>query len=166
MLHSCARDKIKALESFPCVAFASGVSQLEDPVDVRRPSWRRKIWMNYQETEDNIAQEQIDRYVGKEQEDIGLGKSDHREIGRTFTHVKGSSDQSSSSSRTVQTNHQGQQCRTYQDPNQQQVKSMTDSAKVQLRTVLWIWSWSWSSIRAIKVRRKTRKVSKASCFGS
>lgn len=90
------------------------------------------------ETEDNITQERIDWYVGKEQEDISLGKSDHRNIRRTFAHVKGSSDQSSSSSRTVQTNHQGQQYRTYQDPNQQQVKSMMNSAKVQLRTVLWI----------------------------
>lgn len=36
MLHSCAWDKIIDLESFPCVAFASGVSQLEDSVYVKQ----------------------------------------------------------------------------------------------------------------------------------
>lgn len=36
MLHSCAWDKIKDLEWFPCVALASGVSQVRDTVYVKQ----------------------------------------------------------------------------------------------------------------------------------
>lgn len=81
MLHSCAWDKIKDLESFPCVAFASGVSQLEDSVYVKQAIMKM-------ENLNELIRDRGKHYAGPNQlvcwetaQDISLGRCDHRRSG-------------------------------------------------------------------------------------
>lgn len=163
MLHSCAWDNIKDLESFPCVAFTSGVSQHEDLVYVKQAIMRL-------ENLNELIRDSGKHYAGPNQlecwEEAGrhqfekIGSQKIRIWGRgELSTMKCSADQSNISSRKVQKDHKGQWCRINQDPNHHQVKNTLRNATVQLakklRTVLWI--WRWTSTWAMKVCKKKKR---------
>lgn len=144
MLHSCERDKIKDLESFPCVAFASGVSQLQDTVYVKQAMVRlenlneliRDRGKHYAGLNPRECWEEAGRYpFGKITEDLDVGFG----WGELST-VKSRAEQSNISSRkfTVMENKP----RSKPASSQENAEERESARAQRLRTGLWMWRTS------------------------